>query len=178
MDKIEFLWSGFEPLGRILVVGTLGYLSIIFILRLSGNRSLASMNAFDFIITVTLGSAFGRVLTAKGVALSEAVVAFLLLVVLQYLVSLLESQSKAFKQIITSQPKLLYYHGGFISKNLRKERIDENELLGSARKKGFSSLEEIEAIILETDGSFSVIGKSKPGMNSTYEKLIQDEKSI
>lgn len=175
MDNIQFFWSGFEPLGRVLVVGTLGYISIIILLRLAGNRTLASMNAFDFIITVTLGSAFGRVLTAKSVALSEAVTAFLLLAVLQFLISFLQSKSKVFKRLVTSQPKLLYYNGDFIQKNLRKERINEIELLGSARKKGFRSLEEIDAIILETDGSFSILERSKAGSNSTFSDLIQDQ---
>lgn len=172
MDEIKFLWSGFEPLSRIFVVGTLAYISIIVILRISGNRTLASMNAFDFIITVTIGSAFGRILTAKGVAVSEAIIAFILLVALQYLVSAIEWRSTFFKKLITSKPKLLFYNGNFLKESMKRERIDEDELLGSARKKGFISLDQIEVIILETDGTFSVLGKSDQNSNLTYDKLL------
>ena len=87
MDKVVFFWNGWEPLLRIVVVGTLTYISIIFILRVSGKRTLASMNAFDFVVTVALGSAFGRILTAKQVSIAEAITTFLLLACLQFIVS-------------------------------------------------------------------------------------------
>ncbi|GAB3174697.1 DUF421 domain-containing protein [Telluribacter humicola] len=160
MDKTVFFWSGWEPILRIVVVGTITYLCIVLLLRVSGKRTLASMNAFDFIITVTMGSAFGRVLTAKGVSVSEAVVTFLLLVSLQYIFSFLEVRSDFFSRLITSQPTLLYHGGSILEKNMRKERIRKEELLGAVRKKGCSGLEEVNTVILEADGSFSVIKKS------------------
>lgn len=176
MDKIEFYWSGFEPLLRIGIVGTLAYISIILILRVSGKRTLASMNAFDFVITVAIGSAFGRVLTARGVAVSEAIVAFILLAVLQYILSYIEIRSTFFRKFITSHPKILFYNGEFIEKNLRQERIHHIDLLGAVRKKGFGSLKDVEAIVLETDGEVSVIGKSKTEADqSSFKNLLEKE---
>ena len=172
MDKIDFYWNGFEPLWRILIVGTLAYLALVFILRISGKRTLAKMNAFDFVITVTIGSAFGRVLTAKNVTISEAVTVFVLLAFLQFIFSYMETRSSSFRNLITSQPKMLYYKIGFIEENLRKERLDKKDVLGSIRKKGFGSLEEVEAVILETDGTVSVIGKSENSSRSTYSDLL------
>lgn len=67
------------------------FLALILILRISGSRSLASMNAFDFIITIAIGAAFGRSLTAKKVALAEAVIAFILLITLQMCVAWLQT---------------------------------------------------------------------------------------
>jgi uncharacterized membrane protein YcaP (DUF421 family) len=75
-----------EPILRILVVGSIIYLGIIFLLRVSGKRTLASMNAFDFIVTVAMGSAYGRILTAKQVSVAEVIVTFVLLVSLQHIV--------------------------------------------------------------------------------------------
>lgn len=175
MDKIEFYWTGFEPLWRILIVGSLAYISIVLILRVSGKRTLAKMNAFDFVITVTIGSAFGRVLTAKNVAISEAVTAFILLALLQYIFSFIEIRFPFFRKLVTSQPKMIYYKDDFIEKNIQKERLDKNDILGSIRKKGFGSLDEVEAVILETDGTVSVIGKSTTGGNSTYSNLLEEK---
>lgn len=172
MDKLEFLWSGTEPLNRIFVVGTLAYISIILIVRISGARTLATMNAFDFIITVTLGSAFGRILTAKGVALSEAILAFVLLVALQFIVSTIESHSKFFKELVTSKPRLLFLDGEFDREFMKKSRLNREDLMGAVRKKGFISLNQVKAIILETDGTFSVLEKSDQNENLTYENLL------
>ncbi len=173
MNDIVFFWGGWEPVFRIVVVGTLTYLGIILILRISGKRTLASMNAFDFIITVAMGSAFGRILTARSVSVAEALTAFLLLVALQYAIAWIEIRSKFFHKLITSQPALLYYNGTYIEKNLRRERINKNDLLGAVRKKKFGDLNEVEAIIMETDGSISVIRKNKDTDRLTYRQVLE-----
>ena len=157
---------------RIVVVGTLTYISIIFILRISGKRTLAKMNAFDFVITLALGSAYGRILTAKQVSVAEAFTTFALLALLQFIVSSLENRSRWFYQLLTSQPTLLYYRGRFPDKAMRKQRVRKESLLGTVRKKKYSSLEEVEAIILESDGSLSIIGKSPQTDQSSYQVLI------
>ena len=172
MDKVVFFWNGWEPLLRTLVVGSLTYISIIFILRSSGKRTLASMNAFDFVITVALGSAYGRILTAKQVSLAEAVITFVLLACLQFIVSKLENKSRWFYQLVTSQPTLLYYRGQFLENAMRKQRVRKDSLLGAVRKHKFSSLEEVEAIVLETDGSISVLKKSTETDQSAYNSII------
>lgn len=170
MDKIVFFWNGFEPLIRIVVVGTLTYLGIVLLLRVSGKRTLLSMNAFDFIITVAMGSAFGRILTAKQVSLAEALVTFGLLVSLQYIVSWVEARSERFAKIVTGNPTLLYYHGQFMEREMKKQRIRKAELLSAARAKKLDNMEQVEAIILETSGSLSVIKKSEKDGASTWKQ--------
>ncbi len=172
MDDIIFFWGGWEPIFRIIVVGTITYLGIILILRVSGKRTLASMNAFDFIITVAMGSAFGRILTASKVSVAEALTAFLLLVILQYAIAWLEIRSKFFHKLITSQPALLYYNGNYIEKNMRRERINRDDLMGAVRKKKFGDLSKVEAIIMETEGSISIIRKNKDIDQLTYRQVL------
>lgn len=172
MDDVVYFWNGWEPLLRTVVVGTLTYISIIFILRVSGKRTLAKMNAFDFVITVALGSAYGRILTAKQVSVAEAVTTFALLALLQLIVSKLENNSRWFYQLVTSQPTLLYYRGTFLEKAMKKQRVRKDSLLGTVRKKKFSSLEEVEAIILETDGSLSIIAKASKTDQSSYKDIL------
>lgn len=178
MDKTIFFWSGLEPILRILVVGTLGYIALVMILKLSGKRTLAKMNAFDFIITVTIGSAFGRILTAKSVGIAEAITAFALLAFLQYIFAVFEIRSKFFKKLVTNSPALLYYRGEFHERNLKEARLSKDELLGAARKKGYGSLQDVEVIILESDASFSIIAESKDGDGSAYQSLIKETPDI
>jgi uncharacterized membrane protein YcaP (DUF421 family) len=172
MDDIVYFWGGYEPLLRVIVVGSITYLGIVLLLRVSGKRTLASMNMFDFIVTLAIGSAYGRILTAKQVSVAEALVTFALLVSLQYILSFFEVRSKTFSNLITSEPTLLYYQGAFLEKNLRKERISKGDVLGTVRQNRIGNLEEVEAIILETNGSVSVIKKGGDSQGtSTYEQL-------
>lgn len=172
MSDVVYLWDGWEPIGRILFVGTFTYAGIILLLRISGKRTLARMTAFDFIITITIGSAFGRILTAKSVSLVEALVTFILLVGLNYIFSVLECRSKIFKNLVTAQPTLVFYNGEFLEKAMRKQRLIKQDLISAARKNQYKNLDQVEAIILEIDGSFSVIQKSADREINTYNEMI------
>ena len=75
------------------VVGTCSYLSLLVLLRVSGKRTLAKLNAFDFVVIVALGSTLSSVLLSSDVALAEGVTAMVLLVGLQFLVAWLSVRS-------------------------------------------------------------------------------------
>jgi uncharacterized membrane protein YcaP (DUF421 family) len=80
----QFLFSGWQSLFRVLVVGVLAYITLVLFLRLSGKRTLSKMNAFDFVVTVALGSTLATVLLTEDVALADGVISFALLVGLQF----------------------------------------------------------------------------------------------
>ena len=174
MDDITFFWNGWQALIRILVVGTLCYIALVIILKISRKRTLASLTAFDFIVTVAIGAVFGRLLTAKDVSISEAVTAFMLLACLQLLFSWLQLKFKSFRDLFTSRPVLLYYRGEFMMEAMKKERVEKSELIGEARKKGYGDLGEIELVILENDATFSIIGKLTDGDGATYKEFVKD----
>ncbi|WP_028274266.1 DUF421 domain-containing protein [Atopococcus tabaci] len=144
---------------RILVVGILSYILIVFVLRVSGKRTLSKMNSFDFIVTVALGSVLASILTNQNIALIDGITAFALLVGLQFLSSWLSVRFDSFGDMIKSSPKMLYYNGRFDYAAMKKERIPKNEILQAVRSNGHASTEEILAVVLETDGTFSVIKK-------------------
>ncbi len=78
MDAIFF--NGWAVLGRTLLIGVLAYLSLIIMLRVSGKRTLAKMNAFDLVVTVAIGSTLATIVLSKSVALAEGLLALALLV--------------------------------------------------------------------------------------------------
>lgn len=174
MSDITFLWNGWEAILRILVVGTLCYVALVMTLKVSGKRTLASLTAFDFVVTVTLGAVFGRVLTAKDVSISEAVTAFILLAFLQFLFSWMQIRSVLFRRLFTSRPILLYYKGEFMEKAMKSTRVEKSELIGAVRKKGYGDMDEVEIIIFENDASFSIIGKLTSGKDATYKEFLRD----
>lgn len=175
MSDVVYFFGGWDPVGRILVVGVLMYVALVVILRVSGSRSLASMNAFDFIVTVAIGAVFGRTLTAQGVALVESVTALALLVALQFVVAWLQTRWSFFMGIITNPPALLYYRGEFLRDALRRQRVTEAEVRGAVRKKQLGSMDEVEAVVLESSGEFSVIRSVGDGsaLGETIEEQIR-----
>lgn len=157
MDEINFFFSGWQPLLRIVIVGTLAYISLIVLLRVSGKRSIAHMSGFDFVITIAIGSTFGRLITAESVSLAESVVAFLVLILLQYMMSYLNIRNKSFSKLVKSEPTLLFFRGAFLEQHLKHERIRKEEILSAIRQEKIGSLDAVEAVVLESAGSFAVI---------------------
>ncbi|MEX0780483.1 MAG: YetF domain-containing protein [Balneolales bacterium] len=157
MENIFF--ENWPSIIRTLIIGILAYASLVFLLRISGKRTLSKMNAFDFIITVALGSTLATVLLSKDVALAEGVLAFAVLIFLQYLITWLSVRSKTVKHIVKSEPTLLFYKGDYLTDAMVSERITKEEIMATARESGSGGLPNLDAVILETDGSMSVINK-------------------
>lgn len=150
-------FDGWQDLLRILVVGTLSYCGLILFLRVTGKRTLSKMNAFDFVVTVALGSTLATALLSKDISLSEGLAAFALLCVLQYLVAVASVRSRRFQQLVKSEPSLVFFQGDYLQSALRRERVTEEEVLAAVRGAGYSELASVKAVVLETDGSFSVL---------------------
>ena len=161
MDKIFF--TNWASLGRVLVIGVLAYASLILLLRASGKRTLSKMNAFDFIVTVALGSTLASVLLSKSVALADGVLAFIVLIGLQFILTWLSVRVPAVSRLVKAEPTLLIYQGEFLRAAMRAQRVTEQELLAALRQSGVPGVREAAAVVLENDGSFSVLKQEAPG---------------
>ncbi|MCA1064271.1 DUF421 domain-containing protein [Rossellomorea sp. AcN35-11] len=145
---------------RILIVGVLAYVALIVLLRVSGKRTLSKMNAFDLVVTVGIGSVLGIILLNKKVPLAEGITAYLVLIGMQYIVAWLSVRFHNVDQLVKSSPSLLFYRDHFIKERMKKERIAEMDVFQAVRDNGYASMQEVNMVILEADGGFSVIGKT------------------
>ena len=118
------------------------------------------MNAFDFVVTVALGSTLATVLLNKGVALADGVLAFSVLIGLQYLITWSSVRVRWVRQLVTGEPLMLLYRGEFLPKAMRQARVTEDEVRAAVRGAGLALLHDVEAVVIETDGSFSVVRRS------------------
>jgi uncharacterized membrane protein YcaP (DUF421 family) len=172
VGEVQFFYSGWESMARILLVGTLGFLWLLFLVRIAGPRTLGTMTAFDFLITVTLGSAFGRVLTAEEVAVTDMLVAFALLVGLRWSLAAVRFRRPGFGRIVDTTPTLVFHHGEVVERALRRQRLSPTDLETAAREQGQGSLADVASIVLEQDGSFSVVPYSTAGDGSAMRGLL------
>ncbi|GHB72601.1 DUF421 domain-containing protein [Persicitalea jodogahamensis] len=155
MEKIFF--DNWTSIIRIAINTTLAYAAIVILLRMSGKRTLSKMNAFDFIVTVALGSSLATVALSKDIPLLDGVLAFVLFISLQYCLTWLSVRVKAVKKLVTSEPVLLLYQGKMLREVMKRERITEEEINMAVRESGTSDLQNIHSIVLETTGTMSII---------------------
>jgi uncharacterized membrane protein YcaP (DUF421 family) len=139
------------------VVGVCAYVLLVLLLRVSGKRTLSKLNAFDLVVTVALGSTLATVLLTKNVTLADGVLAFALLIFLQWALAWLSARSSTVSRMVKDEPRLLFHRGQFLHAALKAERVTEGEILQALRTQGIASPDQVGAVVLETDGSFSVL---------------------
>ena len=160
MDKI--LFDNWESVFRTLIIGVIAYLALILMLKISGKRTLSQMKEFDFIVTVALGSTLATVLLSKDVTLASGTLAMALLILLQYILAAASVRSTRFARFISSEPTLLFYDGAFLERALRKERVTRDEVRSVLRSQQISSLKEVKAVVMESNGQLSVVRNGSP----------------
>ena len=152
-------FAGANGVWRTLLIGLCAYVVLIIMLRITGKRTLSKMNAFDLIVTVALGSTLATVILSKDVALAEGATAFAMLVGAQFVVTWLSVRSERFREWVKAQPSTLLRDGVFLRDAMRRERVSPDEIEAAIRGAGCSGIESIALVVLETDGSMSVIRK-------------------
>lgn len=150
-------FDDWASLARVPIVGTLAYLALVLFLRISGKRTLTKLNAFDLVVTVALGSTLATVLLSKSVALAEGLLALALLIFLQFAITWLSLRAAWFKTMIKSEPTLIFHNGTFLDGAMRAQRVSREEVLSALRAGGVSDAGSVGAVVLETDGSMSVL---------------------
>jgi uncharacterized membrane protein YcaP (DUF421 family) len=157
---LDWVWSGWSTLARISLVGAVAYLGLVLTLRVTGKRTLSKLNAFDFVVTVALGSVLASVVVSSEVALSDGLVALALLAGLQFAVAFTVSRWPQLHRLATSEPVVLVDHGRVLHAAMVDNRIAEDELAAALRKHGVADLAQVTCVVLETDGTFSVLQQS------------------
>jgi uncharacterized membrane protein YcaP (DUF421 family) len=160
-------FEGWYNVGRASLLAFLGFLSLMILLRLSGKRTLSNLTAFDFVFVVAVGELLAHTVLSKEVTLAEGLAAILTMIVFQLVVSRIAQRWESVGKFINGEPTLLFAHGRFLPRALKKERITEAEVRAAIRLQGVTRVEDVTAVILETDGELSVAWESKgPGSSS------------
>ncbi|NLC65369.1 MAG: DUF421 domain-containing protein [Clostridium sp.] len=150
-------FKSFESVVQIIIMAILVYFSVILILRTSGKRTLSDLNAFDFVVTVTMGSIAATTILSVATTFVDGVIAIVSLVILQYIVAKLDAHFNFVSKILKSNPTLVYYEGEFLEDNMKKMRITKQDIIQETRQVGGTVLENVQAVILESNGKLSII---------------------
>ena len=160
-------FDSWTSLGNVVLAAAVAYPLLIVVLRVGGKRTLAKMNAFDFVVTVAIGSLLASTVMS-GTPLLEGVAAVAALVALQALVTWLSVRSDRFEALVKSQPTLVFHDGRYLEGAMRRERVTREEIRNAIRTSSAASVEDTAAVVLESDGSFSVLGTVEPGKAEAF----------
>ncbi|MGZ3748110.1 MAG: DUF421 domain-containing protein [Pseudobdellovibrionaceae bacterium] len=141
---------------NLIIRGFVVYLAVLILLRISGKKQLGQMGATEFVAILLISNAVQNSMNGGDNSLIGGLLLALVLVSLSSLISYLTYKSRFFSAIFEGTPTILVHKGKIIPQNLAKEQMNEGELKTLLRKQGLHSISEINAAILEADGTLSV----------------------
>ena len=143
----------------IVIRASVAFLFIMLLTRIVGRRELSSLEPFDLILLVTIGDLVQQGVTQNDFSVTGMGLAVGTIAVLTVLVSYLPWRFQVLRPVLEGQPVILIEDGNMIERNLRRNRLTQEEIAAEARFQQIDSLEQIRWAVLETSGKISFIKK-------------------
>ncbi len=137
-----------------------GIFALFVLTKMLGKTQISQLTAFDFIAAIVLGELVGNALFDKKAGLLDIGYVVLLWGVLLYIIEMITQKFKGSRFLLEGKPSLLIHKGEIIYEEMRKNKMDIDELHQLMRMKDIFALQEIEYAVLETNGLLSVLKKS------------------
>lgn len=135
------------------------YVLVLIAIRVMGKGELAEIQPFEFVIILMVAELASLPMEDLETPLLNGVVAIGTLLVIQIVISYLNMKSGRIRKIVCGKPSILIDKGKINEKELRRLRINLNDLVEQVRAKDYPSIQDVEFAILETNGDLSIIPK-------------------
>jgi uncharacterized membrane protein YcaP (DUF421 family) len=148
---MDFLRIGFELF--------VGFIALFIITKILGKTQITQITPFDFISALVLGELVGNAVFDHEVGLLEILFAVFLWGILIFIIEMVTQKLAKTREILEGKPSIVIRNGKIDYQQLKKNKLDINQLQHLLRVKNVFSIREAEFAILETDGSISVLKK-------------------
>jgi uncharacterized membrane protein YcaP (DUF421 family) len=136
------------------------YVVLLVVFRIAGQRSIAQITTFDFVLLLVIGEATQQALLGKDFSLTHATIVIVTLVGIDILLSHVKSKWNHVEKLLDGTPVILVDDGKVLGERLRRTRVDEADIMSAARTKhGLERLDDVRYAVLETNGDISIVPK-------------------
>ena len=137
------------------------YLFVLLGLRVLGKRHIAQLTILDFVLILLISNVVQNAMVGNDSSLAGGIVAAAALLALNYVLTFLLQRFGKVEKLFEGTPTLLVHNGRSIREHLAQEKITEEELERVIREHGIQSISEVKNVVMELDGTISVIGMDR-----------------
>jgi uncharacterized membrane protein YcaP (DUF421 family) len=145
--------NGFEIVARTLII----YACLLLALRVAGKREIGQMATFDLVVILLISNAVQNAMVGSDVSVTGGLIAAGALIGANYGVATARERMPLLRTAVEGSPTVVVSEGKLLKQNLRREGLEEEEVLMAIREHGLDSISEVRLAVLETDGSISVV---------------------
>lgn len=138
------------------------YILLLVVFRLAGNRAMAQMTAFDLILLLIISETVQQAMITEDYSMTNAMLLVVTLVAMDIVMSLWKHRSERLEKLIDGVPILIMADGKLYPERMKKERVDESDILAAAREiHGLERLDQVKYAVIEASGGLSIIPKER-----------------
>ncbi len=142
------------------------YVALLAGLRLAGKRELGQMTPFDLVVILLIANAVQNAMVGPDTSVTGGLIAAGILVLLNYGVAQGRERLPWLRRAVEGIPTLLIDDGKFVREHLRREGLDEDEVMMAIREHGVPDVKDVRMAVLETDGSISIVPADAKAMRT------------
>lgn len=148
----------------------IGFAILLLFTRLTGKKQLSQMTIFTYITGITLGSMIGEMVIHGGVEFWEEVVGVILWGIFSFVVEYIGLKIPFMRVVLDSEPTIVIKRGEIQVKELRKMRLNMDDLTMLLREKEVFTVRDVWYAILEPHGQLSIV-KQAPKQSVLMESI-------
>lgn len=155
---------GIQPIYWVLIDSAVAFLYLFVISKLLGKKQIAQLEFIDYTVGISLGSIAAEMATNTEVPFYYFLIAMTIFFLFAALVAVVGRKTTFLKRLLKGKPATLIYDGKINYKELKKNKIDVNDLLSMLREKGYFDIADVAYAVFEPSGKLSVlpVGAQKP----------------
>jgi uncharacterized membrane protein YcaP (DUF421 family) len=135
----------------------IGYLILLFAVRLIGRRTASMMAPFDLVLLFLFGGITINAVIGEDHSLVGAVSAVFTIGLMHILVSWAKTRFRLVSRIVDGTPVVVFEHGRWNERRMRALRLTEQDVMAAVRQRGLERLEQVRYAVAERDGKIAII---------------------
>jgi uncharacterized membrane protein YcaP (DUF421 family) len=151
-------WDG---LLRVVLSAAVVYVLVVAALRWVGARALAKMSAYDLIVSIALGSMVAAIPLSTSISVADGIAAIATFLALQELTRFFQARYRVAHHFVRERPHLVVWEGKLIEDRLKEIDASPDEVRAAVRQAGLLRIDDVQAVVLENDGAWSVMQRGE-----------------
>lgn len=144
------------------LIQSLGAFVVLFIIsKILGKKQVAQLEFSDYVVGISIGSIAAAMAVEPEIPFYHFIVAMVIFGGVDLILTLISRKSVFLKSTVKGKPLIIIENGKLNFKNIKKSKLDLNEIMAQCRSKGFFYIDDIAYCIFEISGDFSILPKSK-----------------
>ena len=138
------------------------YAILFIVFRIAGRRTLAEITTFDFVLMLIVSESIQQAMIDSDNSITNAALLVITLIGVDVALSLVKQRSARIARLLDGTPVVIIEGGRLHHDRIRKERIDESDILSAARElHGLERMEQIKYAVVEQSGHITIVPKKE-----------------